>query len=204
MESFMQTISSINQIKYGLFRKRVSSSVTTKLIMVVAMACLTGLLAQVRIFLPFTPIPITGQALAVLISGVLLGSWWGGASMALYAVAGIAGLPWFAGLSSGLGATGGYILGFIPAALFLGYFVDNFVESRRFVPLMGLMFVATLIYYIPGAIWLSLWLKSAGLDASFADAIRLGVAPFLALDLFKAFVAGFFAFAIVPKQDYSS
>jgi len=203
MEDFMQTISSID-IKYGIFRKRVSSSVTTKLIMVVAMACLTGLLAQVRILLPFTPIPITGQVLAVLMSGILLGRWWGGASMALYAVAGIAGLPWFAGFSSGFGATGGYILGFIPAALFLGHFVDNYVESRRFLSLMGLMLVATLIYYIPGAIWLSLWLKSAGLATSFADAIRMGVVPFVALDLLKAFAAGFFAFAIVPKQDYSS
>ncbi|MDD4635373.1 MAG: biotin transporter BioY, partial [Dehalococcoidales bacterium] len=72
----MQTISSINTIKYGLFKKRAALSIPAKLMMVIAMAGLTGLLAQVRIPLPFTPVPVTGQVLAVLMAGVLLGKWW--------------------------------------------------------------------------------------------------------------------------------
>jgi biotin transport system substrate-specific component len=200
----MQAISSINRIKYGLFQKRASMSIPAKLLMVVAMAGLTGLLAQVRIPLPFTPVPVTGQVLAMLMAGVLLGKWWGGASMAVYAAAGIAGVPWFAGLASGLGATGGYILGFIPAALFLGHFVDKYVESRRLIPLMGLMLAATLIYYIPGAAWLALWMKSAGIAVSFTGVIMAGVAPFILIDIFKAVIAGLISFAVVPKQDYSA
>ena len=69
----MQAISSINRVKYGLFLKRSSLSIPAKLLMVVAMAGLTGLLAQVRIPLPFTPVPVTGQVLAMLMAGVLLG-----------------------------------------------------------------------------------------------------------------------------------
>jgi len=172
--------------------------------MVVAMAGLTGLLAQVRIPLPFTPVPVTGQVLAMLMAGVVLGRWWGGASMAVYAAAGMAGLPWFAGFTSGLGATGGYILGFIPAALFLGHFIDKYVESRRLIPMMGLMLAATLIYYIPGAAWLALWFKSAGMAVSFTGVIMAGVAPFILIDIIKAVVAGLISFAIVPKQDYSA
>jgi len=200
----MQTISSINTIKYGLFKKRAALSIPAKLMMVIAMAGLTGLLAQVRIPLPFTPVPVTGQVLAVLMAGVLLGKWWGSASMALYATAGIAGLPWFNGFSSGLGATGGYILGFIPAALFLGHFVDKYVESRRLVPLMGLMLAATLLYYIPGAAWLALWLNNTGVATSFSSILALGVAPFIVVDIIKALVTGLIAFAVVPKQDYSA
>lgn len=200
----MQAISSINRTKYGLFQKRVSLSIPAKLLMVVAMAGLTGILAQVRIPLPFTPVPVTGQVLAVLMAGVVLGRWWGGASMAVYAMAGMAGLPWFAGFTSGLGATGGYILGFIPAALFLGHFVDKYVESRRLIPLMGLMLAATLIYYIPGAAWLALWFKSGGMAVSFTGVIIAGVAPFVLIDIIKAIVAGLISFAIVPKQDYSA
>jgi biotin transport system substrate-specific component len=200
----MQTISSINTIKYGLFKKRAALSIPAKLMMVIAMAGLTGLLAQVRIPLPFTPVPVTGQVLAVLMAGVLLGKWWGSASMALYAIAGIAGLPWFNGFSSGLGATGGYILGFIPAALFLGHFVDKYVESRRLVPLMGLMLAATLLYYIPGVAWLALWLNNTGVATSFSSILALGVAPFIVVDIIKALVTGLIAFAVVPKQDYSA
>lgn len=200
----MQAISSINRTKYGLFQKRVSLSIPAKLLMVVAMAGLTGILAQVRIPLPFTPVPVTGQVLAVLMAGVVLGRWWGGASMAVYAMAGMAGLPWFAGFTSGLGATGGYILGFIPAALFLGHFVDKYVESRRLIPLMGLMLAATLIYYIPGVAWLALWFKSGGMAVSFTGVIIAGVAPFVLIDIIKAIVAGLISFAIVPKQDYSA
>ncbi|MDD5604587.1 MAG: biotin transporter BioY [Dehalococcoidales bacterium] len=200
----MQTISSINTIKYGLFKKRAALSIPAKLMMVIAMAGLTGLLAQVRIPLPFTPVPVTGQVLAVLMAGVLLGKWWGSASMALYATAGIAGLPWFNGFSSGLGATGGYILGFIPAALFLGHFVDKYVESRRLVPLMGLMLAATLLYYIPGTAWLALWLNNTGVATSFSSILALGVAPFIVVDIIKALVTGLIAFAVVPKQDYSA
>lgn len=201
----MQAVSNVVRFREYIFRRRVSMSIPARLMAVVAMAGLTGLLAQVRVPLPFTPVPITGQVLAVLMAGVLLGRWWGGASMALYATLGMAGLPWFTGFTAGMGATTGYIIGFIPAALFLGHFVDKYVESRRLVPMMGLMLVATLLYYIPGVAWLGLWLHNAGAgEVSLGLLISLGVAPFILVDVFKAIVAGAIALAIVPKTDYSS
>ncbi|NTU56442.1 MAG: hypothetical protein HGA79_09360, partial [Anaerolineales bacterium] len=69
-----------------------------------------GLAAQVAIPLPFTPVPLTGQTFAVLLTAAALGMWRGVASMSLYAVAGLAGVPWFAEGSSAFKAgalTGG-------------------------------------------------------------------------------------------------
>lgn len=201
----MQIISNVNRFRYSIFQWRVSLSIPGKIAMMCGMAALTGLLAQVRIPLPFTPVPITGQVMAVLLAGIVMGKWWGGGSMALYAGLGIAGLPWFTGFSSGLGATGGYILGFIPATLFLGYFVDTHVKSRRLLPLLGLMLIATLLFYIPGVAWLGLWLKSSGTTGiGFAGLLAIGVGPFIVFDIIKAVLAGLIAFAIVPGQDKSA
>jgi len=76
------------------------------------MACLTGILAQARIYLPWTPVPITGQTIAVILAGILLGKCWGSISMAIYGIMGIAGIPWLSGATSGWGPTSGYLLGF--------------------------------------------------------------------------------------------
>lgn len=200
----MQIISNINRFRYGIFQWRMSLSIPGKIAMMAGMAVLTGLLAQVRIPLPFTPVPITGQVMAVLLAGVVMGKWWGGGSMALYAGLGIAGVPWFTGFSSGLGATGGYILGFIPAAVFLGHFVDGHIKTHRLLPLLGLMLAATLLYYIPGVAWLGLWLNSNGTTGiGFSGLLALGVGPFIVADIIKAVLAGLIAFAIIPRQDQS-
>jgi biotin transport system substrate-specific component len=81
--------------------------------------------AQIRIPLPFTPVPITGQTFGVLFTGALLGSRYGTLVVIAYVVQGLTGLPVFAGLNGGIavlfGPTGGYILGFIPAAFVVGW-----------------------------------------------------------------------------------
>ena len=128
----MQLVSAIDRTRYNIFAWRYRLSIPWKLVMAISMAGLTGVLAQVRIPLEWSPVPITGQTFAVLLAGVLLGRNWGGISMAIYAALGIAGVPWFNGLTSGLGATGGYLIGFILAALFIGYFTDKYVKSRYF------------------------------------------------------------------------
>ncbi len=200
----MEAISNVIRLRHGFFDWRNSLSIPAKIAMLLAIAGLTGLLAQVRIPLPFTPVPITGQVLAVLMAGIMLGRWWGGASMAAYAGLGIAGVPWFAGMASGLGATGGYIIGFIPAALFLGHFVDKYVKARRLLPMIGLMLVATLLYYIPGVTWLGIWLNTMGAgQIGMSGILTLGVAPFILGDIIKAVVAGLIALAIVPKENHS-
>ena len=94
-------------------------SLARQAILVLGGAAFVGLAAQVAIPLPFTPVPLTLQTFAVLLAGAALGSMRGVLAMSLYAVAGIAGVPWFAEGSSGFAmASFGYILGFIVACLF--------------------------------------------------------------------------------------
>jgi len=194
----------LNQVKYDVFRWRYELSIPKKLVLALGMAVLTGLLAQTRILLPWSPVPITGQTFAVLLAGVILGRWWGGASLAIYALLGIAGVPWFTGWASGLGATGGYILGFILAALFLGHFTDKYVRSRSFLSMFGLMLFASLVLiYVPGLIWLGLWLKViAGTPTTIPVLLTMGVVPFIAGDITKAVVAAIAARGITPKSSY--
>ncbi len=169
------------------------------------MAALTGLLAQVRIPLPGNLVPITGQTFAVLLAGVLLGRWWGGISLAIYAGLGFAGLPWFTGWASGLGATGGYIGGFILAALFLGHFTDKYIRSRSFFSMLGLMLFANFVLiYIPGLVWLGLWLRMVQGDAAtFIALLSMGVLPFIVGDVIKAVAAATIARGIIPKLAYN-
>jgi biotin transport system substrate-specific component len=201
----MEIIATINKAKHDIFRQRYQLSIPWKLTLALGVAGLVGLLAQVRMPLPWTPIPITGQTFAVLLAGVLLGRWWGGISVAIYASLGMLGLPWFNGGTSGLGATGGYILGFIPAALFLGYFADKYIRSRSFVSMFGLMLFANFVLiYIPGLIWLGLWLNLvSGTPATFPTLLAMGATPFIAGDIVKAAAAAAIARGITPKSAYN-
>jgi biotin transport system substrate-specific component len=196
----------INQTKYDVFRWRCELSIPKKLVAALGMAVLTGLLAQTRIQLPWSPVPVTGQTLAVLLAGVLLGKRWGGASLAIYAVLGFAGVPWFSGWASGLGATGGYIFGFILAALFLGHFTDKYIRSRSFLSMLGLMLFASLVLiYVPGLIWLGLWLKlAAGTPVTAVTILGMGAIPFIAGDITKAVLAAAIARGITPKLAYNN
>jgi biotin transport system substrate-specific component len=179
-----------------------------KLALALGMAALTGLLAQVRIQLPWSPVPLTGQTLAVLLAGVALGKWWGGISMGIYAGLGMAGVPWFQGFNSGLaylaGPTGGYIIGFILAALFLGYFTDKYIKSHRFASMLGLMLFASLVLvYVPGLLQLGLWLHLVkGEPVTFSTLLTMGALPFIAGDITKAIVAALIARGITPQQPY--
>src|ERR1700690_4067667 len=86
-------------------------------LLVLGAAGLVGGLAQISIHLSFTPVPITGQTLGVLLAGTALGWKRGAAAMALYGLAGVIGVPWFAGHESGyVGASFGYIVGFVLCA----------------------------------------------------------------------------------------
>jgi biotin transport system substrate-specific component len=195
----------INQAKYDVFRWRYELSVLKKLGLALGMAALTGLLAQVRFPLPWTPVPITGQTFAVLLAGVRLGRWWGGVSLAIYAGLGFAGLPWFQGWSGGFLATGGYTIGFILAALFLGHFTDKYIRSRSFLSMLGLMLFANFVLiYVPGLIWLGLWFPAHGETvASFAALLGMGAIPFIAGDITKAVLAAAIARGVTPKLAYN-
>jgi len=86
-------------------------------LLVVGAAGFVGVLAQISIHLSFTPVPITGQTLGVLLAGTALGWKRGTAAMVLYTLAGLIGVPWFAGHESGyVGADFGYIVSFVLCA----------------------------------------------------------------------------------------
>lgn len=205
----MEIVATINRAKYDAFKWRYELSIPWKLVLAFGMAGLTGLLAQVRFPIPWSPVPITGQTFAVLLAGVLLGRWWGGASLAIYAGLGAAGLPWFTGWAGGIGIlagpTGGYIIGFILAALFLGHFTERYIRSRSFFSMLGLMLIANFVLiYVPGLLQLGLWLNLVkGEPATFTTLLGMGAFPFIAGDVTKAVAAAAIARGITPKHAYN-
>ena len=204
----MEIVGTIDRAKYDAFKWRYELTIPKKLVLSLGMAALIGILAQVRFYLPWSPIPITGQTFAVLLVGVLLGRWWGGVSLVIYAGLGAVGLPWFAGLKGGLahlaGPTGGYIVGFILATLFVGYFTDKYVRSRSFVSMFTIMLVANFILiYIPGLVQLHFWLSLVkGEAVAFYPLLMMGAIPFIAGDVIKAAAAAAIARGVTPKRAY--
>lgn len=143
-------------------------------------AGLTGLAAQGSIHTPLSPVPFTLQTLSVLVVGAALGSVRGVLSMLVYALAGVAGLPWFANHTSGWGGPSfGYIVGFVVAAGVVGELARRGAD-RHVATTVGLMALGTALIYLIGTTWLA---RDLHLDA--ATAFRLGVRPFLATDAIK-------------------
>ncbi len=158
----------------------VPQSWVRQITLIVGAALFVGIAAQIAIPLPFTPVPLTLQTFAVLLAGSALGSLRGAAAMALYAVVGIAGVPWFAEGSSGYSAPSfGYIIGFIVAAFIVGRIAEH-GATRSVTRTAGLMVIGNLVIYAIGATWLAF---AIGVDAS--TAIALGVTPFLIGDAIK-------------------
>ena len=156
------------------------------LALIIGGSLLVALLAQVKIPLGFTPVPITGQTFAVLLVGAMLGGWRGGAALALYALAG-AGLPFFAGGASGWFWTlpsGGYIVGFIPAAALVGWLCQRGWNRRPW--LLAAMLLANAVIYVPGLLQLNLFLPPDATAAwGCADVWQCGLLPFIPGDLVK-------------------
>jgi biotin transport system substrate-specific component len=137
--------------------------------------------AQAAIPLPFTPVPVTLQTLAVLMAGCLLGSGRGALAVIAYLGEGFAGLPVFSGGTSGishlLGPTGGYLLGFVAAAFIVGLFAER-GAARSWLGTLVMLIVGNLVLYVPGVIWLGAY---TGMDR----AVSLGFLPFVVGDLLK-------------------
>jgi len=197
------------QLRCGYFRWRYQASFVSKISLSLAMASLTGLAAQMRFPLPFTPVPITGQTMAVLLSGVVLGRRYGAISQLLYVGMGAAGIPWFAGWGGGIlhlaGPTGGYIVGFIIAAFFIGHFIDTYPKLRNFLPGLLLMLVANfLLIHGLGLFQLYLWLFLVkGTPAGIFKLLMMGTIPFIPGDIIKAVGAAALIKGITPKVAYS-
>ena len=156
------------------------------LILILLGALFVALLAQIEIPLPFTPVPITGQTFGVLLVGAALGSGRGALSLASYLAMGVFGLPFFAGGAHGwdivIGATGGYLIGFVISAYVIGLLAERGLERSIRTSLIPFL-LGTIIIYICGVAWLAVVL------GSFGKAIAAGLIPFLIGDAIKLIAA---------------
>ncbi len=163
------------------------SSRLRNLALVVLGALLIYLTAKISIPLPFTPIPITGQTFGVLLVGGALGFRRGVASIGLYVLIGVIGVPFFADGQGGfaviLGARGGYILGFIVGGALVGRLAE-LGWDRRIVGALGAMLIGNALIYAIGVPWLM-----AVAHLGIADGIAKGLTPFLIGDAIKLVLA---------------
>lgn len=163
-----------------------------KIMLSLAFASLTAVLAQVALPLPWTPVPLTGQTYAVLLAGVLLGRW-GAVSQIMYIGLGFAGVPLFAGGSAAAlsGATAGYLAGFVVSAFIIGSIVDTqsrFCRGARLTVFM--LAVNLLVIHGLGIAWLYVWKNAiTGSAASFITLLLMGSIPFVPGDIIKVLLA---------------
>src|SRR3712207_6772947 len=150
---------------------------TRSALLVLGFSLLTAAAAQVVVPLPWTPVPLTGQTFAVLLTGALLGPRLGALAMLAYLLEGAAGLPFFRGGAGGVthlsGATAGYLLAFPAAAYVTGYLAERGWD-RRFLSAAAAMALGSVVILACGWAWLAVMFKGGG------EAFRLGVAPLLA------------------------
>ena len=169
-----------------------SAIIAREIALVTGFALLTAALAQVRIPLGFTPVPVTGQTLAVLLAGASLGAWRGASSQLLYWLLGMVGLPFYSNATSGwsvaTGPTMGYLVGFIVAAAVVGRLAEHH-QDRKVLTSIAAMTLGSVIIYAFGATWLAIDLDIP-LATGETNAIALGVAPFLVGDVIKMCLAG--------------
>jgi biotin transporter BioY len=179
------------------------SRIARDVALIVLFSLITAGFARFSVHLPFTPVPITGQTLAVLLAGATLGSRRGVAAMVLYAVGGsqlnmFAGgsdaiFHWQAGSggylfgitsgSSGLVwdlASGGYIIGFIPAAFIVGFLCERGWDRKSWI--MVAMLAGNIALYVPGLLQLSFFVPND-------KVYEYGLYPFIAGDMIKLYIA---------------
>ena len=155
--------------------------------LVVGFSVFTAVAAQVVIPLPWTPVPITGQTFAVLLTGALLGWRLGAIAMVAYLVEGAVGLPFFAAGGAGparllFSPTSGYLLSY-PAAAFLTGMLAERGWDKRFVTAAAAIGLGSIVILLSGWSWLAIWTSSA------STAWTIGVAPFIPGDIIKIVLA---------------
>jgi len=173
-------------MEISLRKELILDKTACRIIGVLAFAAFMSLGAFVRIPLPFSPVPLTLQTFFVLLSGACLAGNFGGLSQLVYVLLGTAGLPVFSQAGSGvlylLGPTGGYLLGFVLASLFIGRLIRHIPDkvSSIFV----LFCLADLILLSFGVLWLK-FISGCPLTKS----LLIGFLPFIPGDLLKALAA---------------
>ena len=189
--------------RYGTIVDRVlprpearSSALVRDLVLILCGTAIVSGLAQISI--PWYPVPFTGQTLAVLLVGGVLGSVRGGLALFAYFAIGALGAPIFTEQSGGwdiiTGATGGYIIGFILAAAVVGWLAERGAD-RRVMSMVGVLLLGNIIIYAFGVPWLASWAPAGdGVAFGWSQAYKTGVQPFILGDLVKLA----FAAALLP------
>ncbi len=157
------------------------STALTEALFVVGGIGFISLLAQIAIPVPGSPVPVTGQTLAVLLIGTTYGARLGFITFATYILAGVAGAPIFApsataanhGLDRLVGATGGYLVGMLVASLLLGYLADRKAD-QKFRTSFPALLLGDLVIFTFGLAWLH-----ASLDLTWAATFKAGLTPFI-------------------------
>ncbi len=157
------------------------------------LAALTA--AGAYLSIPIGPVPIILQNMFVLLSGLLLGSRWGLASVGVYILAGACGLPVFAGGLGGIsriaGPTGGYLLGYLPAVYVIGLFTEK-IKQNMVVDVFA-MICGCIIIYTCGVTWLKVLT-----GMTLAKTLTVGMYPFLIGDALKIAAAAAIAKSLRP------
>ncbi|HPS58852.1 MAG TPA: biotin transporter BioY [Spirochaetota bacterium] len=160
------------------------SSIAYDTMLVLAGSILIALSAKIAFPLPFSPVPVTGQTFAVLLTGALLGSKRGVLAVLAYIAEGISGMPVFTGAGAGfaylLGPTGGYIAGFAAAAGITGLLAEKGWDRNIFTTAMA-MAAGSAAIYLFGVMWLSLFVGGR--------ALNMGLIPFISGDIVKVALA---------------
>ncbi len=173
----------------------VARSWASDIALVLAGTALVAVLAQVAV--PLWPVPVTGQTLAVLLVGASLGAARGAASLALYAVLGLAGLPIFAPQDDGSHLTGlaaltapsfGYIIGFVASAAIVGWAAERSWDRGWYKPIITFI-GGSLVVFAFGLPWLAVALGQFGLPNDLQSVLMAGFYPFIIGGLIKAAIA---------------
>ncbi|MBL8746866.1 MAG: biotin transporter BioY [Phycisphaerae bacterium] len=168
-----------------------------KVIGVLGFAALTGLAAQIAVPLPGTPVPMTLQTLAVTLAAFTLGARLGTVSMVVYIAAAAAGLPMLSKGGSGvteiLGATGGYLIGFVVSQPVMALSARNGKGFGGAKGLISSLVLGSVVILGCGVLWQMMWLKW-----DFSTALSRGVWPFLPGDVVKSAAAFVLGFGLVP------
>jgi len=180
--------SRVNTIPSALLTRVIRGRAALDVLLVVGASMVIALAAQIAIAVPFTPVPLTMQPLAVLLVGITLGSTRGAAAAALYLLEGFSGLPVFAQGHGGAvwlaGPTAGYLFSYPCAAFVAGWFSERGWGSSTLRAVAG-MLVALGVIYLGGWSWLSAFAGAHG-------AWVAGVRPFILADIVKVAIGAAF------------
>jgi len=172
-----------NVLSVELIRRiQLKENILMDSVLIIIGSMLVAISSQLALYLPFSPIPVTGQTFAVFLCGAVLGSRRGGLSLSLYFLEGAIGLPVFAGGRGGMavlfGPSAGYLVGFIPAAFLVGALAEIGFD-RHWYSMLFAFFFGQVVIYLFGVMRLLSFVNDEQI-------IKIGVIPFLIGDAIKA------------------